>query len=80
MVLTHDSSDTARLIALKLHWIAALLLALEIGTSACKSTPTPTPAPPVQLPGDNDNDGPSPRTSTTHGSLPGAPAACGMGR
>lgn len=77
MVLTHDSSDTARLIAVRLHWIAGLLLALEIATSACKTTPTaPTPEPPVQMPGDNPGNDPAPRTTSIHLTR----VTCGHGR
>jgi hypothetical protein len=65
MVLTHDSSDTARLIALRLHWIAGVLLALELVTAACKTTePAPLPpTPPAATPGDNPTPAPAPQTS-----------------
>lgn len=80
MILTTDTSDTARLVALRLHWIAAVLLALELVTAACKTTPPTVPSlpdsPPAAVPGDNPDGDPAPRTfSELHGRTD-----CGWGR
>lgn len=74
MVLTVDTSDTARLIALRLHWVAAVLLALQLSTAACQTTAPTLPAPvnPTQ-PGDRPDRRQAPTT------LPGR-THCSWGR
>ena len=52
-----DASDTLRLIALRLHLVAAALLVLGL-FAACSTTPTP----PAALPGIDREADPQPRT------------------
>ncbi len=80
MVVTADTSDTARLIALRLHWVAAVLLALELVTASCKTAPpsVPSPAnPPAATPGDNPDAPTAPRTSMV---IVNGRTECGWGR